>query len=76
MTNEEFIRKAIEYLETHNKVAEDKLEKPLIHDAKVIYFKIRFGLYVMMTLDSQTGERLDTHFGPNPFLKQGPPEVS
>jgi hypothetical protein len=50
------------------------LESPLVHDAAVVYFKIRSGSdisYVMMVLDRQTGEQLNATFGPNPFLKQG-----
>ena len=72
MTNNQFVKKAIEQLKTHNKIEEDKLESPLIHDAKVVYFKIRPSNYVMMVFDSRTGEQLNASFGPNPFLKQGP----
>lgn len=72
MTNDQFIKKAVEHLKTHNKIGEDKLENPLIHDAKAVYFKIHPDSYVMMVLDSQTGEQLNANFGPNPFLKQVP----
>jgi hypothetical protein len=71
MTNAEYIQKAIESLKKENKLEVSKLERPHIHDAKVVYFKIQPDSYTMLVLDSQTGEMLDTVFGPNPFLKQG-----
>jgi hypothetical protein len=73
MTDDELIQKAIEQLK-RNKVEKGMLESPLVHDAAVVYFKIRSGSnisYVMMVLDRQTGEQLNATFGPNPFLKQG-----
>jgi len=76
MTNEAWIKKAADDLVKRNKVQEDKLRNPIIHDAKVVYFEIQPGLNVMMVLDSETGERLDCHFGPNRFLKQGPGQIS
>lgn len=76
MTSETWIKKAADYLVTRNKVQEDKLQNPIIHDAKEVYFEIEPGLNVMMVLDSETGERLDCHFGPNRFLKQGPGPTS
>jgi len=76
MTSEAWIKKATDYLVTRNKVHEDRLRNPIIHDAKIIYFEIGQDLNVMMALDSQTGERLFVQFGPDRFLKQGPSQTS
>lgn len=72
MTDNQFIQKAIHQLTTENEIAEDKLEKSLIQDAKVVYFKIRPDAYAMMVFDSETGEPINASFGPRPFLKLGP----
>ncbi len=73
MTHNELIQKAIEHLK-NNKVEKDMLESPLVHDATVVYFKIKSKTgsysYVMMLLDSQTGEQLNANFGPRPFLRR------
>lgn len=72
MTDDQFIQQAIHQLTTENQIEEDKLEKPLIQDAKVVYLKIRADGYAMMVFDSETGEQINASFGPRPFLKQGP----
>lgn len=72
MTNEQFIEKAVKHLITRNKVEEEDIERPIVHDTKAVYFKIRPDVYGMMTFDSQTGEQIMANFGVDPFLKQGP----
>ena len=57
MTNE-LIENAVKHLVTHNKVEEEDIERPIIHDTKTVYFKIHSDAYGMMTFDSQTGERI------------------
>jgi len=79
MTKDELIQKAIECLKK-NKVEKDMLESPRVHEATAVYFKMKDqpsspDSYIMMLLDSQTGEQLSTHFAPDPFLHQGPIKV-
>ena len=70
VTHEELIQIAIGRLAARNKVAQDKLADPQVRDAAVVYFKIRPHSNCMLVLDSQTGEQITAHFGPDPFLQK------
>ncbi len=71
MTHEELVQKAIEQLKENNKIPSNVLESPHVRDAAVVYFKFRRSdTNCMLVLDSQTGELITAHFGPEPLLRE------